>query len=197
MEIKIENAKAALKTADESVKKVLLALLPELKETEAQTAANRPIIERVKTFEDACRELGEDHPFVLAYQNTNLRDPEVSEDNRDILASMKLRIIAAALNEGWEPQFTEDEWRWYPWFTLWTEEELSEKSDEWKADRHLISTGDYSGYCAGFAFSYSYYAPSSANTGIGSRLCFKSEALATYCGKQFISLWADFNLIKK
>ena len=202
MEIKIENAKAALKTADESVKKVLLALLPELKETEAQTAANRPITERVKTFEDACRELGADHPFVLAYQNTNLRDPEVAEDNRDILAYMKLRIIAAALNEGWEPEFTEDEWRWYPWFTLWTEEELSEKSDEWKADRHLISTGDYSGDYAGFAyagFAYagSFCAPSGTTAHFGSRLCFKSEALATYCGKQFISLWADFNLIKK
>ena len=197
MEIKIENAKAALKTADESVKKVLLALLPELKETEAQTAANRPITERVKTFEDACRELGADHPFVLAYQNTNLRDPEVAEENRDILAYMKLRIIAAALNEGWEPQFTEDEWRWYPWFTLWTEEELSEKSDEWKSDRHLISTGDYSGSYAGFADACSYTAPSAAYTHFGSRLCFKSEALATYCGKQFISLWADFNLIKK
>ena len=197
MEIKIENAKAALKTADESVKKVLLALLPELNETEAQTAANRPITERVKTFEDACRELGADHPFVLAYQNTNLRDPEVAEANRDILAYMKLRIIAAALNEGWEPEFTEDEWRWYPWFTLWTEEELSEKSDEWKADRHLISTGDYSGDCAGFAYSYSYGAPSFTDASIGSRLCFKSEALATYCGKQFISLWADFNMIKK
>ena len=188
MEIKIENAKAALKTADESVKKVLLALLPELKETEAQTAANRPITERVKTFEDACRELGEDHPFVLAYQNTNLRAPEVAEENRDILA---------ALNEGWEPQFTEDEWRWYPWFTLWTEEELSEKSEEWKADRHLISTGDYSGDFAGLAFAGSIYAPSGANSNFGSRLCFKSEALATYCGKQFISLWADFNMIKK
>ena len=197
MEIKIENAKAALKTADESVKKVLLALLPELKETEAQTAANRPIIERVKTFEDACRELGEDHHFVLAYQNTNLRDPEVAEENRDILAYMKLRIIAAALNEGWEPQFTENEWRWYPCFTLWTEKELSEKSDEWKADRHLISTGDYSGDCAGFAFADSGGAPSSTYTDFGSRLCFKSEALATYCGKQFISLWADFNMIKK
>lgn len=197
MEIKIENAKAALKTADESVKKVLLALLPELKETEAQTAANRPITERVKTFEDACRELGEDHPFVLAYQNTNLRDPEVAEENRDILAYMKLRIIAAALNEGWEPQFTEDEWRWYPWFTLWTEEELSEKSDEWKADRHLISTGDYSGDWAGFAYANSNGAPSDTYAGVGSRLCFKSEALATYCGKQFISLWADFNMIKK
>lgn len=199
MEIKIENAKAALKTADESVKKVLLALLPELKETEAQTAANRPITERVKTFEDAFRELGEDHPFVLAYQNTNLRDPEIAEENRDILAYMKLRIIAAALNEGWEPQFTEDEWRWYPWFTLWTEEELSEKSEEWKAVRHLISTGDYSGDYAGFAFAYSSNAPSTTLTlpYFGSRLCFKSEALATYCGKQFISLWADFNMIKK
>lgn len=102
MEIKIKNAKAALKTADESVKKVLLALLPELNETETQTAANRPITERVKTFEDACRELGIDHPFVLAYKNTNLRDPEVAEENRDILAYMKLRIIAAAMNEGWK-----------------------------------------------------------------------------------------------
>lgn len=197
MKIKIENAKAALKTADESVKKVLLALLPELKETEAQIAANRPIIERVKTFEDACRELGADHPFVLAYQNTNLRDPEVAEENRDILAYMKLRIIAAALNEGWKPQFTEDEERWYPWFTLWTEEEMSEKSDEWKADRNLISTGDYSGDWAGFASAASLFAPSTSATYFGSRLCFKSEALATYCGKQFISLWADLNMIKK
>lgn len=192
MEIKIENAKAALKTADESVKKVLLALLPELKETEVQTVVNRPITERVKTFEDACRELGADHSFVLAYQNTNLRDPEVAEENRDILAYMKLRIIAAALNEGWKPQFTEDEKRWYPWFTLWTEEELSEKSDEWKADRHLISTGDYSRDWVGFAFS----TPGSGAV-LDSRLCFKSEALATYCGQQFIKLWADFNMIKK
>jgi len=197
MEIKIENAKAAFNTADESVKKVLLALLSELKETEAQTAANRPITERVKTFEDACRELGADHPFVLAYQNTNLRDPEVAEENRDILAYMKLRIIAAALNEGWKPEFTEDEWRWYPWFYLWTEEELSEKDDEWRANHALISTGDYSGDYAGFASAYSSYAPSHASPHFGSRLCFKSEALATYCGKQFISLWADFNLIKK
>lgn len=103
----------------------------------------------------------------------------------------------AALNEGWKPQFTEDEERWYPWFTLWTEEELSEKSDEWKADRHLISTGDYSRDYAGFSYSLSYTAPSDTYTYAVSRLCFKSEALATYCGKQFISLWADFNMIKK
>lgn len=196
MEIKIENAKAALETADESVKKVLLALLPELKETEAQTAANRPITERVKTFEDACRELGEDNYLVEQYRVID-ENADFTSDGHDIFTYLKLRIIAAALNEGWEPQFTEDEWRWYPWFTLWTEEELSEKSDEWKADRHLISTGDYSGDYAGFACSGSLDAPSSTSARIGSRLCFKSEALATYCGKQFISLWADFNMIKK
>ena len=196
MEIKIENAKAALKTADESVKKVLLALLPELKETEAQAAANRPITERVKTFEDACRELGEDNHLVQQYRVIE-GNVDFTSDGHDIFTYLKLRIIAAALNEGWEPQFTEDEWRWYPWFTLWTEEELSEKSDEWKADRHLISTGDYSGDYAGFACACSADAPSSSVADVGSRLCFKSEALATYCGKQFISLWADFNMIKK
>lgn len=174
MEISIESAKAAL-----------------------NTAANRPITERVKNFEDAYLELGEDHPFVLSYLNGIAFNPIVTEDNRDILAYLKLRIITAALNEGWEPQFTENEERWFPWFTLWTEEELSEKSDEWKADRHLISIGDYSGDYAGFASACSYTTPSLTFTAFGSRFCFKSEALATYCGKQFIDLWADFNLIKK
>lgn len=196
MEIKIENAKAALKTADESVKKVLLALLPELNETEAQTAANCPIIERVKTFEDACRELGEDNHLVEQYRVIE-ENAVFTSDGHDIFTYLKLRIIAAALNEGWKPQFTEDEERWYPWFTLWTEEELSGRSDEWKADRHLISTGDYSGDWAGFAFSTSFDAPSGSGAVFDSRLCFKSEALATYCGKQFIKLWADFNMIKK
>lgn len=196
MEINIENAKAALKAADQSVKKVLLALLPELKETEEQTAANRPITERVKTFEDACRELGEDNHLVEQYRVIE-ENADFTSDGHDIFTYLKLRIIAAALNEGWKPQFTENEWRWHPWFTLWTEEELSEKSDEWKADRHLISTGDYSGDWAGFACASSRIAPQYSISHFCSRLCFKSEALATYCGKQFISLWADFNMIKK
>ena len=196
MEIKIENAKAALKTADESVKKVLLALLPELNETEAQTAANRPITERVKTFEDACRELGEDNHLVEQYRVIE-ENADFTSDGHDIFTYLKLRIIAAALNEGWKPQFTEDEERWYPWFTLWTEEELSEKDDEWKSKRVILPLDDYSGDYAGFAYANSDNAPSDTGTSIGSRLCLKSEALATYCGKQFISLWADFNMIKK
>ena len=192
MEIKIENAKAAFEMADEKTKKVLLSLLPELKETVVQTAVNRPITERVKTFEDACRELGEGHPFLLTY---HLITDYFSE--ADVVAYLKLRIIVAALNEGWEPRFTEDEWRWYPWFTLYTEKELSDKSDEWKADRQLISIDDYSKDFVGMSFAKSRLASLYSPSDISSRLCFKSEALATYCGKQFIKLWADFNLIKK
>ncbi len=155
------------------------------------------VIDRVRTFEDACRELGGEHPFVMAFDSylDNVHDAHIQD--ADIIAYLKLRIICAALNEGWEPQFTEDEWRWYPWFFLWTSEELYEKSEEWKQDRHLISTGDFHTGYAGFASAYSSRAPSTTTAHLGSRLCLKNEALADYCGKQFIELWADFNLIRR
>lgn len=90
----------------------------------------KDIMERVKTFEDACRELGEDHPFVSAY--TAWIKHEEFDDQEDILAYMKLRIICAALNEGWEPQFTEDEWRYYPWFWLYTQKEINDMDEDEK-----------------------------------------------------------------
>lgn len=195
MEIKKENALAAYNAADENTKKVLLALLPELNET----VKPKDITERIKTFEDACRELGENHPLVLHYSFNFNEEGGWNDDGyvNDLEAYLKLRIICAALNEGWEPQFTENEERWYPWFTLWTEEDLSGKSDEWKADRHLMLICDYTCDYAGYTFAYSCHAPSDAAGNLGSRLCLKSEALATYCGKQFIELWADFNLTRK
>lgn len=195
MEIKKENAIAAYNAADENTKKVLLALLPELNET----VKPKDITERIKTFEDACRELGENHPLVLHYSFNFNEEGGWNDDGyvNDLEAYLKLRIICAALNEGWEPEFTEDEIRWYPWFSLWTEEGLSRHSDEWKAARHFISTGDYLEDFADFACEGSYSAPSSTSTDLSFRLCLKSKALAEFCGKQFISLWADFNLIRK
>lgn len=113
----------------------------------------KDITERVKTFEDACRELGEEHPFVSAY--TAWIKHEEFDDQEDILAYMKLRIICAALNEGWEPQFTEDEWRYYPWFWLYTQKEIKDKDEDEKTDRRLMSTGDYQTGYAGLAYAYS------------------------------------------
>ena len=45
---------------------------------------------------------------------------------------------------------------------------------------------------AGFAYAGSTYAPSDANASIGSRLCFKSSALAKYAGEQFAEIYFAF-----
>ena len=157
---------------------------------------NRPVMERIKTFEDACRELAK-----RAESNEGiallLADYESNADNiktKGTLAYMKLCIIAAALNEGWEPQFTEDEYRWFPWFTLWTEEELKEKSEEWKADHKLWLFGGASASAShcGLASATSSSAWANSYANYSARLAVKSEELADYFGKQFIEIWADY-----
>lgn len=111
----------------------------------------KDIMERVKTFEDACRELGEEHPFVRSYNGYTNNIHENNKNDTDILAYLKLRIICAALNEGWEPQFTEDEWRYYPWFWLYTQKEINDMDEDEKTDRRLMSTGEYQTGHAGLA----------------------------------------------
>ncbi|MBR5276820.1 MAG: hypothetical protein IKU35_06770 [Bacteroidaceae bacterium] len=145
---------------------------------------NRPVTERVKTFEDAVRELGDEHPFVKEW---HLGDGL----SADLEAYLKLRIIAAALNEGWEPKFTTDEYRYFPWFVLYTEEEYNELSDE---DKTLVVQRSYfySYSYGGVAFVYADYDSSYTFSAGGSRLAFKNSDLAKYAGKQFIEIYADF-----
>ena len=190
MEIKKENLLKALNTGSDSVKETILAIFPELKEEAAQKADKRPVTERIKTFEDACKELHID-------ADSWLQDRECLGLEPDVIAYLKLRIICAALNEGWKPKFTEDEWRYYPWFYLYTQQELDDMDDDEKQERHMIDTGDYETQYCGFGFAYSNNVPSNANAHFGSRLCLKNSELATYCGKQFISIWADFNLVRR
>lgn len=119
----------------------------------------KDIMERVKTFEDACRELGEEHPFVRSYNGYTNNIHENNKNDTDILAYLKLRIICAALNEGWEPQFTEDEWRYYPWFWLYTQKEINDMDEDEKTDRRLMSTGEYQTGHAGLACALSSSRP--------------------------------------
>ena len=194
MEIKKENLLKALNTGSDSVKETILAIFPELKEEAEQKADKRPVKERIKTFEDACEVLGNNHPFIQAYK---CWENDGVNNQPDIDAYLKLRIICAALNEGWEPKFTEDEWRCYPWFYLYTQQELDDMEDDEKQERHMIDTGDYETEYCGFGYALSNYAPSDTNARFGSHLCLKNSELATYCGKQFISIWADFNLVRR
>lgn len=189
MELKEQNLRAAYAVADENLKPVLRAMFPDADLSED----NRPVTDRIKTFEDAVEALGEEHPFVVAYRAVE----DIDECSGDIEAYLKLRIIVAALNEGWEPKFTEDEWRYVPVHFLYTDEELADKDEEWKRDRCLIHTGDYVTEYAGLAYAGSDDAPSITDAYFGSRLCLKSSDLATFCGKQFIELWADFWLVRR
>ncbi len=151
-------------------------------------ADNRPVTERIKSFEDACIALGEEHTFVKEWRYSK------RDYSKDIVAYLKLRIIAAALNEGWKPKFTSDEYRWYPWFKLCKAEELKDKTEEWMKGHSLWLWGGDSrnGSACGLAFSNSYYDWSHSYPPISARLAVKSEELAVYFGKQFIDIWADY-----
>ena len=87
------------------------------------------IMERIKTFDDAFKELGENHPLVKEYHKRHLFLEDDSDISSDLVAYLKLRIITAALNEGWTPQFTKDEYRYYPWFWLYTKEEIEARAE--------------------------------------------------------------------
>ena len=195
----LTQVQEAFKQAENSpeIQTLLRTLYGEAVET--KQADNRPVTERIKTFEDACRELGTNHPLVLQYEfNYNAEGGwNDNADTSDFSAYLKLRIICAALNEGWQPKFTEDEWRYYPYFWLYTQGEIDNMDDDEKQQRRLRPAGDYQTGYAGFAFALSHDAPSYSNAHFGSRLCLKSDTLAVYCGKQFIDLWADFYLIRK
>lgn len=159
---------------------------------------NRPVTERIKTFEDALDELevraaNGDNAAKMLYDDWH----NVTTDSDDLIAFLKLRIICAALNEGWEPKHTEDEVRYYPWHWLYSQDELNDMREEEKIRRCMLPTGEYQTEYAGFGSASSRHAPSSSSAALGSRLCLRSDELAVYCGKQFIKLWADFKLIHK
>lgn len=142
------------------------------------------VMERIKTFEDACNELGIDH-------NEWMQDKKELGLEADVIAYLKLRIIAAALNEGWKPQFTTDEYRYFPWFCLYTQSEIDEMNEEDKS-RVVFRSGNSAG--AGGGVAYAGPGSDSSGTGayIGSRLAFKTRELAEYAGRQFVEIWADY-----
>ena len=165
---------------------------------EEQNKDERPITERVKTFEDACKELGEDHKLVQQFKAIQ----EAIAEDKEATAYFKLGIITAALNEGWEPDFTnDDKYRYYPYLCIWTKEELEDKDEAWKDDHNLqlcICVGSSShGANCGLAFADSYEAWSDANASLSARLAHKTEKLAIYSGKQFTELWTNYTTGKE
>lgn len=152
-----------------------------------------PVTDRVKTFNDAVEELGEEHEAVKAYRAVEWY---LRNQMSDIKAYLQLRIITAALNEGWEPQFVRGEYRWYGWYDLISKEDYEALSDEEKG--RCVGRSSSNAYAhGGLVCSNANFASSYSVTCYGSRLAFKSEKLAEYAAKQFIEIYADFCFIPK
>lgn len=116
----------------------------------------------IKTYEDACAALGIDPSQTIQFPNTQ-NDLLIG-----ISAFAKLLIVAQALNEGWQPDWSNyNEYKYYPWFNM---------DDDNGSGLYLSFHG------CGFVRSLSL---------VGSRLVFRSSELATYAGKQFIELYAQ------
>lgn len=187
----IEQVQAAFRNAGENPE--IQQLLRDLYGDAAEPIQvdPRPITERVKTFEDACAVLG-NHAFVNQYRRiVEEQNPPMDETAKDIVAYLKLRIIAAALNEGWEPKYVKGEEKWWPWYWLYTQKEIDKMNEKQRA-KCVLFGGSASNGAAGFAFASTNNAPSNTLAAVGSRLCVKSEALAEYFGTQFIKIWQDF-----
>ena len=120
----------------------------------------KDITERVKSIEDAIRELGNNDVEVIQLN----RMKSIGLQNH-IIGNQELIVIAKALNEGWQPDWKNDnEYKYFPWF----------KMDD------SSSAGRFS-FCGSDArLSYSF---------VSSRLCFKSRELSNYAGNQFEDIY--------
>lgn len=171
-----ESLLDAYRNSGSEARDVLMKLFPEM-----DFRSSLPVIERIKTWDDVVRELGYD-PVERLLDHTERGDGFNFEP--DEIAYIKLKAIASVLNEGWTPQFTINEYRWFPWFVLYTKEEIDKMNEEQRSRVVLRSNS--------VAYAYAGDDSSSASTFYGSRLAFKTKELAAYAGKQFIDIWADF-----
>jgi len=115
--------------------------------------------ENIKTFDDACNKF-----------NVHPGDVFHDKDTPDEIAYKKLKLIARAINNGWVPNWkNENEKKWWPWFNL----------------------------SSGSGFSNSDYGYSGTTSGVGSRLCFESEEKSEYTANQFLDLYRDLLTISK
>lgn len=182
-EIKIttEKVREAYKKGNDCVKSVLHNLFGE------DVCAPKNVMDRVKTFEDACIETGTD---IQAFNEMTKNLDE------HVVTYMKLSIIVKALNEDDKfPYFTKDEWRYYPYFWLYTKDEYEKMNakDREKISRVLFRSCNN-------AYAYAENDASGTNNVVGSRLAFRNKELALYAGKQFIDLYVkhlfDADIVK-
>lgn len=138
LQIDEKNARALYKGASKEFKATL-------EDTFGKEFFSGKITDRIKSFEDACAELFIEPEEVLIDLQGN--------PSADEVAYRKLKVITAALNEGWLPDWKDSsEYKYYPWF-------------------------EYSRSASSFVYSNTNY--TNTNTNISSQLCGKTKRAET------------------
>ena len=175
--IKKKNVMNAYKRASEEQK----ALLENMFGKDMFKPQN--IMERVNTFEDAVAILGENHTLVKEYFGVVYNNIVIT---KNLIAYLQLRIICAALNEGWKPKFDGEEYRHQPWFWIYTKKDYDELDEDEKKNCRVV------GRSYDNAYADMRVQASLSGAVCSSRLVFKTSELAEYCEKQFIDIWSDY-----
>lgn len=122
----------------------------------------------IKSFEDACKALGVS-PNLPSFNET-------PKHAAALVAHYKLVLIVEAINEGWQPNWSDtDERKWELWPDV-------------VEDKTKVS---------GFGLAYDVYVDWSTFTYVGSRLCFQNREKAKYCFETFKELYEEYFLIAK
>lgn len=188
------EVKAALEVAkSQEVKDVLAALF-----CKPENKPNLDDYKSIKTYEDACVALGckpmnfDTLAMVELSADQNVGSIPITMPDH-IKALIKLETISRALwGRNWEPKPDAEgsNIMWYPWFALWTKQEIEDRKDQFNGA--LLSARADTGAYAGFGSLYAYVRSSSADATFGFRLCQETEEKAIYFGQQFIKLWAEY-----
>lgn len=202
MKIQIEKEKvqAAYKDACDGVKEMLIKMFG--KEVCEAAKPTLDDYKTIKSYEDACEVLGLT-PILSENRNKALcaQFPDHYDFRQNmpkhIIALMKLEIISRAL---WgkdfqpEPDAEGKKTYWYPWFSLYTKEEMEEMSEENRKSLRgaLLAGSAFYGADAGFGYLHTGSRSSYSIAYIGFRLCQETPEKAEYFGKQFIDLWAEY-----
>lgn len=184
MKIEIEKSmlEAAYNVACGNTKEVLTALFGKENCKPSKATPTLDDYKTIQSYEDACAALGCAPIDEGALRSIGVR--------KGIIALMKLETISRALwgrNYQPKPDAKGASRFYFPWFALWTEDEISSTKE-----LVYIPIVDALGRRAGFGCADAHDAPSDAAADVGSRLWQESSEKAKYFGQQFIGLWFDY-----
>lgn len=115
---------------------------------------------KIKSYEAACKALG------LKPISDEVFNAFQKEDRKTMEAYHKLAVITRAINEGWQPDWSNREERKY--------------------EPYMYTNS------AGLASAHTLHTPSDTYTYLGSRLCFRDYERATLAVKTFGELYKDY-----